>query len=111
MVKRRQQYHNSNKNQGKAVNEEIGEDKSKYNKFTLSTTDENEIIEKIQENTKLDKDKIKRAIKFKHKDLIYSIEEEIEEAVFAPLPEQLTELSAIAEKISIINGSIILKLG
>ncbi|MBI3026521.1 hypothetical protein HYY70_00255 [Candidatus Woesearchaeota archaeon] len=35
------------------------------NKFTINSIDEDEIINEIEEKTKLDKDKIKRSIKFK----------------------------------------------
>ena len=75
------------------------------NKFTLQTTDEDEIIEKIQEKTKLDKDKIKRAIKFKHKEPVKDVEEDIEEEIIKSYPT--TQFTRIQE----INGSVIIRLG
>ncbi|MBI2658542.1 LamG domain-containing protein, partial [Candidatus Woesearchaeota archaeon] len=60
------------------------------NKFIISTTDEDEIIKQIQQKTKLDRDEIKRAIKFKKKEPVKNdIEDELEEAQTAASIVQL----------------------
>ena len=72
--------------------------------FTINSIDEEEIIEKIQEKTKLDKDKIKRAIKFKKK-------EPIKDSVEENLPEEKSPSIAELGYITKVNGSVIIRLG
>ena len=77
------------------------------NKFTINTIDEDEIIEKIEQKTKLDKDEIKRAIKFKHKEPVKDdVEDELEEET-TQITAQVTDLDYITK----VNGSIIIRLG
>ena len=73
------------------------------NKFIIYSTDEDEIIEQIQEKTKLDKDKIKRAIKFRKKEPQKDEIEEFEEQPTSPI----VELGYITK----VNGSVIIRLG
>ena len=76
------------------------------NKFIIYSTDEDEIIKQIEQKTKLDKDKIKRAIKFKKKEPVRSeIEDDMTEEA-QPSPS-LAQLGYITK----VNGSIILRLG
>lgn len=77
------------------------------NKFTALTTDENEIINKIQEKTNFNKEKIRRAIKFKYKEPEYKgnekeeYVEEVKTAAQAAQPNYMTK----------VNGSVIIRLG
>jgi len=74
----------------------------------IYSADENGIINKIQEKTKLGKDKIKRAIKFRKKEPVKSeIEDEIEEEKTAAAIQQAPQLDYMTK----VNGSIILRLG
>jgi len=68
-------------------------------------------INKIQEKTNLNEEQIKKAITFKRKAHensggAESVEEPIQQQISKPL-----EVNRIAEKVSVINGSIIPKLG
>ncbi|MBI3026515.1 hypothetical protein HYY70_00225, partial [Candidatus Woesearchaeota archaeon] len=79
------------------------------NKFTINSIDEDEIIEKIKEKTKLEKDKIKRAIKFKKKEPVKpEIEDDIEE-------EQIVTTTVVQQAqmpyITKVNGSVIIRIG
>ncbi len=94
---------NNNGNIGAGQNED---NSINGNKFTIPTTDEDEIIEKIEEKTKLGKDEIKRAIKFKKKE---PVKEDIEEGIeeITTVVQQAPQLDYITK----VNGSIILRLG
>jgi len=97
---------------GNAINEITKSNNEKSaieNKFAVASSKEDEIINKISEKTNLDKEAVKKAITFKRKE---SKKEKFEEENPTPeLPHDLKNLSQIAQKISIINGSIVLRLG
>jgi len=79
------------------------------NKFAVASNKENEIINEIKKNTNLDLEQIKKSITFRRKE---QKKEKFEEENPTPeLPHDLKNLSQIAQKISIINGSIVLRLG
>ena len=70
--------------------------------MTINSVEEGEIIKNIEEKTKLDKDKIKKAITFRKKEPEKGGEENIEE-------DRFTQLMPLGYQK--INGSIILTLG
>ena len=67
------------------------------------------MIQEIQQKTNIDKDKIKRAIKFRKKEPIKNtIEDEIpEEQNVTTVVQQVNQLPYITK----INGSVIIRLG
>lgn len=83
--------------------EEEGQDGNE--RFTILTTDEDEIIEQIQEKTKLGKDKIRKALKFRKKEPIKDAIDEFEEEAIPTAP--ITQLGYITK----VNGSVIIRLG
>jgi len=93
---------------GNAIDEN---DELSQNKITINSDDENEIIKEIGEKTKLDREKIKKSITFKRKEPEKGAEEEIEEAQQQLSPQQLEMISEILDKLSVVNGSIVLKIG
>ena len=83
------------------------------NKFSINFVDENEIINKIKEKTNLDKDKIKRAIKFKYKEPEYNDKEyesggaKEEQSQPTAQQTQSVDLGYMTK----VNGSVIIRLG
>ena len=74
--------------------------------FTINSIDEDEIIKQIEEKTKLDKDKIKRAIKFRKKEPVKDEIEEIEEEKATAI-QQMQQLDYMTK----VNGSVIIRFG
>ncbi|MBI2102052.1 hypothetical protein HYT53_05580 [Candidatus Woesearchaeota archaeon] len=82
------------------------------NKITINSGDEDEVIKEIQERTKISEEKIKKSITFRRKEIKELGEEEFEKTQPQQLsPQQLEMISEILSKVSIINGSIVLKIG
>ena len=82
------------------------------NKFTVSSINEDEIINQIEEKTNLGKDKIKKAIKFKRKELVIAgSEKDAGEGTAVQPSQQSMQQSLEMSGYSKVNGSIILRLG
>ena len=76
-------------------------------KFTINSIKEEEIIKEIEQKTNLDKDKIKRAIKFRKKEPVKdNAEENIPEEITQPT-QSVVQLGYMTK----VNGSVIIRLG
>jgi len=85
------------------VTDEISKTNIGKSKITAATTNENEIINKIQERTNLSKEAIKKSITFKRKQ---PLKEEVRAETFEESAQQ-KQLTRVTE----INGSVIIRLG
>ena len=78
------------------------------NKFTINSMDENEIIKEIEQKTKLSKEEIKRAIKFKKKEPVKNVvEDNLGEETTKTIVQQVQQLDYMTK----VNGSVIIRLG
>ena len=82
----------------------VESEKLAENRFIIYSTDEDEIIEEIEQKTKLEEEKIKRAIKFRKKEPKKEEIEDIAEEITTAIVQQLPYITKV-------NGSVIVRLG